>query len=94
MFIVNDAQLFCQQEQEKERELLEDRLTTIKNYDAEATKRMKELRESMLLIEKKEVRWLCSKITAGDWIASFPGPASFSLLAVRKSGESLVSFLM
>lgn len=66
MLIVNDAQLCCQQEQEKERELLEDRLTTIKNYDAEATKRMKELRESQLLIEKKEVCWLCSKITAGD----------------------------
>jgi len=55
MFIVNDAQLFCQQEQEKERELLEDRLTTIKNYDAEAIRRTKELKESQLLIKRKEV---------------------------------------
>ena len=52
--------VYCRQEQEKERELLEDRLTTIKNYDAEATQRMKDLRESQLLIEKKEVCWLCS----------------------------------
>ncbi len=57
--IIHRARLVCQQEQEKERELLEDRLTTIKNYDAEATKRMKELRESQLLIDKKEVCFCC-----------------------------------
>lgn len=47
--------LFCQQEQEKEQERLKGQLTTIKNYDAEAARRMKELNESQLLIERKEV---------------------------------------
>ena len=52
------------QEQEKQREQLETQLKTIKNYDDEAKRRMKEMKEQQCLMEQKEV-WNapeCSRI--------------------------------